>query len=79
MNALMLELIQRYGGNFKISFSISGSAMEQFELHAPEVIESFKQLATTGCVEFLAETYAHSLASLSSTDEFEAQVKQHAR
>ncbi len=79
MNALMLELIQRYGGNFKISFSISGSAMEQFELHAPEVIESFKQLAATGCVEFLAETYAHSLASLSSTDEFEAQVKQHAR
>ena len=51
--------------------------MEQFALHAPEVIESFKELAKTGSVEFLAETYAHSLASLSDTDEFERQVQRH--
>ena len=60
-----------------MSFSISGSALEQFALHAPEVIESFQELAKTGCVEFLAETYAHSLASLSDTDEFERQVRRH--
>lgn len=78
-NNLMLELIGRYGNNFKITYSISGSALEQFEMHTPEVVESFKQLAATGCVEFLAETYAHSLASLSDTNEFETQVKRHAR
>ena len=78
MNQLIMDLIKRYGTNFKVSFSISGSALEQFALHAPEVIESFKELAKTGSVEFLAETYAHSLASLSDTDEFERQVQRHA-
>ena len=48
MNHLIMDLIKRYGTNFKVSFSISGSALEQFALHAPEVIESFKELAKTG-------------------------------
>jgi alpha-amylase len=78
-NRLMLELIDRYGGRFKVSYSISGLALEQFELHAPEVIDTFKALAATGNVEFLAETYAHSLSSLSPTGEFESQVKRHAK
>ena len=51
--------------------------LDQFEKYAPEVIESFKELAKTGCVEFLAETYAHSLASIGSQEEFIAQVKKH--
>ncbi|MDR0543979.1 MAG: glycoside hydrolase family 57 protein [Odoribacteraceae bacterium] len=78
-NRLMLELIERHDGRFKVSYSISGLALEQFELHAPEVIDSFKDLAATGNVEFLAETYAHSLSSLSPTNEFENQVKRHAK
>lgn len=78
MNNMLLELISKYGKNLKLSFSLSGSAIDQFEMHAPEVIESFKRLAETGCVEFIAETYGHSLASLSPTDEFEKQVKVHA-
>ncbi len=77
MNQLLLELIHQYEGRFKVSFSISGSALEQLELHSPESIKSFQELAKTGCVEFLAETYYHTLASLSDTDEFENQVKQH--
>ena len=52
-NRMMLDLIQKYGKNFKVSFSISGLALEQFEKYAPEVIESFKAWAKTGCVEFL--------------------------
>ena len=52
MNHLIMDLIKHYGTNFKVSFSISGSALEQFALHAPEVIESFQELAKTGCVEF---------------------------
>ena len=76
-NNLMLDLIKKYKGKFKISYSISGIALDQFELYAPDVLESFKKLAKTGCVEFLAETYAHSLASVISPEEFKRQVKQH--
>jgi alpha-amylase len=77
-NKLMLDLINEYGSAFKISYSISGIAIEQFKKYAPEVIVSFKKLADTGCVEFLAETYAHSLSSLKNEDEFSRQVIQHA-
>lgn len=77
-NALLLDLIKKYEGKFKVAFSISGSAIDQLEMHTPEVIRSFQELAKTGQVEFLAETYSHSLASLSEdTDEFELQVKRH--
>ena len=78
MNQLMLDLINQYKGKFKIAYSISGSALEQFQRFAPEVIDSFKALAATGRVEFLAETYYHSLASLGSESEFRHQVAKHA-
>ena len=58
MNALLLKLIRENKGKFRCSFSITGIAIEQFRTYAPEVLESFKELAATGCVEFLAETYS---------------------
>ena len=79
MNALLLSLIEQHKGAFRCSFSITGSAVEQFKAYAPEVLESFKKLAATGCVEFLAETYSHSLASLHSVDEFKQEVKLHSQ
>ena len=79
MNNLLLKLIKKHGDNFKVSFSISGMAVEQFKLYAPEVLDSFKKLAETGNVEFLAETYSHSLASLCCKDEFQDQVKRHSK
>ena len=60
MNALLLKLIRENKGKFRCSFSITGIAIEQFRAYAPEVLESFKELAATGCVEFIAETYSHS-------------------
>ena len=78
MNQLMLDLIRQNKGKFKIAYSISGSALEQFQRFAPEVIDSFRALAQTGKVEFLAETYFHSLASLGSESEFRHQVAKHA-
>ena len=77
MNNLILDLIKEFGSAFKVSFSISGIALEQFEAYTPEVLESFQQLAKTGNVEFLAETYAHSLSSLKDKEEFIRQVKMH--
>ncbi|MDR0823632.1 MAG: glycoside hydrolase family 57 protein [Prevotella sp.] len=76
-NKLMLDMIRGYNGKFKVSFSISGVALDQMEIYAPEVIDGFKELADTGCVEFLAETQGHSLASLIAPDEFKKQVKEH--
>lgn len=76
-NKTLLNMIKTSGGKFKVAFSISGVALEQMEIYVPEVIDSFKELAGTGCVEFLAETYAHSLSSLGDPDEFETQVKMH--
>ena len=76
-NELLLDLIRAHKGQFKVAFSISGSVIEQFDRYAPEVIDSFRKLAGTGCVEFLAETYYHSLASVASPSEFRRQVEKH--
>lgn len=78
MNQLLLRLIERHGGAFRCSYSISGTALDQFERWAPEVIGQFQALAATGCVEFLGETSHHSLAFLADPDEFAAQVSSHA-
>lgn len=78
-NKLLLNLAAQLKGKFKVSFSISGLALEQFELYAPEVIESFQKLAKTGCVEFLAETYSHSLSSLKDNSIFKEQVNLHSQ
>mgnify|MGYP002509876989 FL=1 len=73
----LLKMIEDTKGAFKCALSITGTALEQFEQYVPEFIDILKKLAATGCVEFLAETYAHSLASLSDPEEFANQVKAH--
>lgn len=79
MNKLLLDLIKDYGTQFKVAFSISGVAIKQFEEYAPEVLESFKKLAATGNVEFLSETYSHSLVALKNETEFKRQVEKHSK
>lgn len=76
-NRKMLDLINRHKGKFRISYSLSGTAIEQFEKYRPDVLESFKDLAKTGCVEFLSETYYHSLSFIFSKEEFRRQVEMH--
>jgi alpha-amylase len=76
-NEILLDLIKKHGNDFRITFSISGMALEQFKMYTPDVLESFKKLAKTGNVEFLTETYVHGLASLKSKREFVRQVKLH--
>ncbi|MFR9164826.1 MAG: glycoside hydrolase family 57 protein [Dysgonomonas sp.] len=74
-NRLLLEMINESKGNFKVSFSISGLALEQLTIYAPEVIDGLRELAKTGCVEFIAETYAHSLVSITDPVGFKLQVE----
>jgi alpha-amylase len=76
-NSIMLDLLNQYQGDFRIAFSISGICLDQFEKHRVDVLDSFKRLADTGCVEFINETYHHSLAFLFSAREFKEQVMLH--
>ena len=78
MNALILSLLKEYP-DFRVAFSLSGTFLDQCELYGPDVLESFQKLGNTGQVEFLAETYYHSLSFLKSLPEFCEQVKQHVR
>ncbi len=77
-NSTLLELIDTTGGNFKLSMSVTGTLLEQCQEWGEDVLDSFRELAGTGCVEFLDETCYHSLASLfESKGEFTDQVKEH--
>lgn len=75
-NRRLLELLNNHP-EFKLSLSITGTAIEQMEAWAPDALQSFKDLCATGRVEIVAETYHHSLAFFYSRKEFEAQVKMH--
>lgn len=78
-NRILLKQLRRHGGAFRIAFSLSGVLLEQFEKDRPDVLDSFRELADTGCVEFLNETCCHSLAFLFSHKEFRQQVLRHKR
>lgn len=73
----LLKMIEDSKGKFHCAISITGVALEQCEQYVPQFVDLLKKLADTGCVEFLSETYAHSLASLTDLEEFESQVKAH--
>lgn len=76
MNALLLKLLNK-NSDFRLSLSITGTFIEQAEKWAPDVLEDFKKLVSTGRVEILAETYYHSLAYFYDLTEFERQVEAH--
>lgn len=76
MNQLLGKLLT-HNPDFKISLSITGDFIDQAEQWAPDVLDDFKRLVSTGRVEVLGETYYHSLAFFYSHKEFEAQVTQH--
>jgi len=78
-NEVVYKAIETTKGKFKIAYSISGVILGLLERYRPDVIENFKFLVDTGCVEMLGETYYHSLSSLHSKKEFERQVKMHTR
>src|SRR4051812_46596004 len=77
--SLILDLVRRHKGSFRVSYSITGTVLDQLEAYAPDVIGIFQELAKTGCCEFLGETYFHSLSYLYSKREFDEQVEMHTR
>ncbi len=75
MNRLILRQVEKHHGAFRCAYSVSGTAIAQMRLWAPQVLDSFRQLAATGCVEFLCETSHHSLSFLGDETEFRAQLR----
>lgn len=76
MNRLLLELLNKHP-EFRVSFSITGTFIEQAEAWAPDVLRDFQAIVKTGRAEIVGETYHHSLAFFYSREEFERQVAQH--
>ena len=74
---LLLELIDVHEGNFKCSFSVTGTVLDQLAEYCPDVIDLFQRCAKSGCVEFLSETYHHSLSFLYSRREWKKQIDLH--
>lgn len=72
---VLQSIADESGGKFRVSFSASGTALEQMEKYRPDVLKAFQKLHKTGCVEWVGETYYHSLASAYSWAEFERQVR----
>lgn len=77
-NEILYHLIKKHKGKFNISFSISGTTVELLKQNRPDVLDSFKKLVATGCVEILAETYHNSFSSLYTKKEFKRQIEKHA-
>ena len=76
-NKIILDLINSTDGQFKVAYSMTGVVLEQLEKYEPNVIDSFKDLVDTGCVEFLDETYYHTISFLYSKEEFKEQAELH--
>lgn len=74
---LLLENMRRHK-DFKVSFSITGTWLEQAEKWEPELINMIREMIKRGQCEIVGETYYHSLAYFYNLDEFNDQVKIHA-
>lgn len=72
---MLLEMIESSEKQFKVALSISGVAMEQFEMYCPEFLDCVRELVATGCCELCCEPYSHSLSSLMDAEDFEKQVE----
>ncbi|MEM9559573.1 MAG: glycoside hydrolase family 57 protein [Planctomycetota bacterium] len=74
---LILDLVRKHEGNFRVSYAITGTVLDQFKKFCPDVLDLFVQLAQTGCCEFVGETDYHSLSFIYAPDEFREQVELH--
>ncbi|MCR5394473.1 MAG: glycoside hydrolase family 57 protein [Bacteroidales bacterium] len=74
---MLLEMIRQSHNEFKVALSISGVAMEQFEMYCPEFLDCVRELVATGCCELCCETFSHCLSSLVNVDDFKIQVDLH--
>lgn len=76
----MLDLLEKnmqIYPEFKISFSITGTWLEQANKWAPELIKQIRRMVEHGQAEIIGETYYHSLSFFYDLNEFNSQVNLH--
>lgn len=76
MLRLILKNMETYP-DFKVSFSVTGTWLEQAEKWEPGLIGLIQKMIQRGQTEIVGETYYHSLAFFYNLDEFNDQVKIH--
>ncbi len=76
-NRILLSLVRHLEGRFRFACCVSGVTLDLFERYGPDVLDSFRELAETGCVEFLGTPHHHGLAFLYSQDAFLREVEGH--
>lgn len=69
---MFLDLLNHSG--LKISYSFTGTVLEQLEADHPEVLDIYRSMHSTGKMELISETYYHSLAAFYDEHEFIRQV-----
>ena len=69
-----MDIFQNGGDHFKVSFSFSGSTLDLLEYAAPEMIRDLKKMNEFGYIEFLSDTYSHSILSKKNQKEFREQT-----
>ena len=69
------EMIRLSKGRFHCALSVSGVMLEMLQQYAPEMIDVLKDLADSGCVEFVATPYSQSLATVYSDTEAAEQLQ----
>lgn len=77
VSQLLLRQIQSNREKIRVAIFLSGMTAALLEKYAPGLTPVFRQLANTGCVEFLSGTYSWSLASLYHPAAFQRQIADH--
>jgi alpha-amylase len=72
---LFASLLRRFPQEFSISFSFSGTFLEQCELYDPALLELYQDILALPNAEVICETSHHSLAALADSEEFFDQVE----
>ena len=56
--AKLLDLVQRHDRRFRVTFSVSGTALQQLEQWAPDVLDTLRRLVDTGALESIRRIVA---------------------
>lgn len=72
---LIFSLLKKFPQDFSVTFSLSGTFLEQCERFEPALLDLYKRIFECPNADILCETSHHSLAVLKDTEEFSKQVK----
>lgn len=72
---LLASLLRNFPTQFKVTFSMSGTFLEQCKLYDPKLLELYQDILSLPNTEIICETSHHSLAALCDKEEFFTQIE----